>query len=310
MRNKKGVVPILANLFRPQVLIVIGLIIIIYFGFFYSASILNFGGMLPEQTKNIQWQGMDVLLTSPYFGSVTSGAIINIDGVQTYSSGLNICGDNDGKVTISNSYSANDKLTLSSSGSGRDGKGCNGNFISYSGIVPAGTLKVDYTLTATDNEDCGASSSISGLLSDSITSKGAPPRFYISGGTKTKKDSKEFIFTKPTEIKIKLIGYPEGGCNKGSSYSTTADLTFTPAEIEGIEEIVLEGDENLDSSYKAVECSSNVECISLCGSKTPTCYLNSCQCDNKVVFVKEESIITKFNNWIQSIIDSIIGIFK
>lgn len=213
------------------VLLTIGILVLIYF-INLPQSVLSFGDIEIEERQTINWNEIEVDLKAPYFGSLTSGAIGTFGGVITYGSGLIICGDNDGKITISNNYNLDDKLTLTSSGSGT--KGCYGNYIKAVMTLPAGTLKVDCDLSATDNRDWGADSycRIDGLFRENVVSKGKPPNFGVDGGTKTKTISREFTFDNPTILDMSTGGQ----FGLGNSYSTTITLEFIPLEITEPEE--------------------------------------------------------------------------
>lgn len=215
-------------------ILIIGLVIAVALLFQYGQgfSILTFGDYSIEQTKTINCLGTSCTLMTPYFGSITSGTSATIDG--HYGSSWNICGDNDEKITISNSFSTNGNLVLTSSGSGRDGKACSGNYINAKMTVPAGTLKVICSLTASTPTDCPttANCEISNLFSDYVYSKGAPPNFYIDGGTKTKTITKEFNISEPKDLEIIAKGSIGGGCSEGSSYSSIVTIEFEESSKE------------------------------------------------------------------------------
>ena len=59
-------------------------------------------------------------------------------------------------------------------------------------------------------------------------------------------------------------------------------------EEEITEEVVPESEIEEGQDVVEVECTSNVECQSLCGTKTPTCEDNSCFCGGEQVFLIED----------------------
>jgi hypothetical protein len=236
------------------ILIILFLLFAFIFGWFKSGGIVTFGEHKEDQTKTISCLGTSCELNSPYFGSITSGAIATIDGTTSYGGGWNVCGDNDGKVSIANSYSTNGNLILKSSASGRDGKSCNGNYINTKMKLPSGTLKIKCDLVASTPTDCPTYSYcyVDGIQLGSVVSWGAPPRFYIDGGTKTATISREYTFNELKDIEIKASGSVGGGCSDGSSYSSKITLEFIPLPVEEAEEIIedeggdIEGGENVD----------------------------------------------------------------
>ena len=61
----------------------------------------------------------------------------------------------------------------------------------------------------------------------------------------------------------------------------------TPTEEITEEEVILE-EEITDEEVKEIECISNIECQSLCGTLIPTCENNVCFCSGQQVFIEVE----------------------
>lgn len=210
-------------LFFILIISFIGLILYLLFGL--NQTIISTAGTgLPPETKTISWEDKSVELEAPYFGSLTSGA--KYPGANNPNQDYSICGDNDGYITISNSYDSSEELVLSSLGSGRSGRGCSGNYISGKVTLPPGTLKVSCNLIATDTLDWGADAYcfVDGSKIGAVHSKGSPPKFYINGGTKTASILKEFEITETKTITVKT----SGDFGSDNSYSTNMILNFEP----------------------------------------------------------------------------------
>jgi hypothetical protein len=78
--------------------------------------------------------------------------------------------------------------------------------------------------------------------------------------------------------------------------SSTNEETTTP-ETSGALEILTK------------ECSANIECKTICGSKTPTCQNNKCYCD-EIVYKSSANVFGKIANFIQGIIDKLFSWLK
>lgn len=142
--GKKAVAGIAAQLANQKALgliLIIGIVVYFSYG---TGSILN----IPEQTKNEIWQGNEIVLNSPFFGQLTGGENSSAYGIQDRS--LKICGDNNGKVSLSNSYSTSSRFLLSSSISSNDAPCSESNYInSKITFKNSGNLTFKCSLSAT-----------------------------------------------------------------------------------------------------------------------------------------------------------------
>lgn len=303
MRNKKGIAQVLAPLMRPQVLIVLLIIILIYIGFNYTGSLINVGS--DPEVKQIIWNGIPVELTAPTFDSITSGE------------STPFCNDNDGDVTASNTYDANNNLILKTDISNSQGN-CGANYIKATMTLPKGTLsgncKYGFSLSDSGELDDVRCKIIpldySSGISNVKTNQGLGGWYegFVCGergcslqcpGTYCPLDSKykdilaleyEYFIEKPTEIEVWVLAdVGEGGGH------AQIELNFVQSQDV--------------AETKTVECLSNIECSSICGSdKIPTCENGLCKCDGLSVKtdVKKISWIDKFNAWLENLFNKLM----
>lgn len=70
------------------------------------------------------------------------------------------------------------------------------------------------------------------------------------------------------------------------------------------------GEVTEDEPEETVECTDNVGCIDVCGNDVPTCLNNECYCgDDLYTETKSKSLIEKFNDFINNLIETIRGWF-
>lgn len=215
-------------------LLIFLLALIFYFA--TSQAIISFGANQIEQTKTLNWAGVSGTIKAPYFGTLRSGSISTINGVTSYGSGWNVFGDNDGKITISNSYSSTEKLTMSTSISASE-KGGSGNYIEAELTLPPGRLSG--TCTLSNSIRSGSASSvceIQGLsfsFGNSIrensgsTSCGVCP---VSGCGCSNSENIDVTLEEETPIKIRLTS-SAGGTVQSVSSSALIELAFEPGSL-------------------------------------------------------------------------------
>lgn len=185
---------------------------------FLGIGFLIFKFMIPQamfipgltiQTKTTTWKGIDVELKSTYFGSITSGPVTG-----------DICADNDGHITLSNSYSTGEKFSLLSSQTGSDP--CNSqNGIEARMTIPAGGKIIGYSDNV-GNSPIGRGSQIasrskvtimSGLTTLFNDDLNIPARLGLRQSSKTF----ELTFDNPTEIIVSVSTWGPGGGGSSSA---------------------------------------------------------------------------------------------
>jgi len=185
-----------------SIALIIGVILFFQFG---TLSFFNDGR--PIEVKNEVWKGIDVKLTSPFFGSITS-TTANM-----------FCADNNGGVTASNSYTLSDKFYLRSSTSdGSDpGRVCYGNYIEAEFEVPAGKLTGICQLNVGTAEGVSTSTCKIGSFTTSLSIN---EREVPYGAPTSKTAPFELVFDEPTNIVVRL--------NTGKAYygSSSSSITF------------------------------------------------------------------------------------
>ena len=186
--------------------VAIALIIGVILFFQFSSLAILVGGRPPE-VKNEVWQGIDIELTAPLFGSIS-----NVDYNE-------FCGSNDGNVVLSNSYTISDKFSLRSTiGDGSDpGNQCWGNYIQAEFEVPPGKLTGICQL----NVGTAMGDSLSICKIGSFASSLAINERELPYGAPTSKTAPfELIFDEPTTILVKL------STNKAYLGSAIANINF------------------------------------------------------------------------------------
>jgi hypothetical protein len=213
---------------------------------FFSLNLQSIIGNIEEQTKNEVWNENNVILKSAFFGSIGSG-----QGSEYLTSGkyAQICGNNDaGIISLSNTYSISNSLSLISSISGSKfgcGDANSGNYIYADIDLPKGTFYGDYDLSSASGDSRGGESgshliitSDKGKLLDlnSFACGNAdycmPPRALVQPNTFS------FNITEPTTIHVKLITY------KAYSGGATGNINLNFEKY--IEPVITT--ENLDNS--------------------------------------------------------------
>lgn len=220
MKYKKAVA-----FFGGKTIFLILIIAILFFSFNYL-SVGNIVNGIPEQTETTTWEGIPVELKSSYFGSATSGSTTDI------------CGDNDGKVSISNTYGDSKLFSLSSTQSGE--KGCATqwqNYIEAKMTIPAGRKLIGYS----DNSGNSPEGRGSQIHSQSIVSiKRNSIYLFVDDllvpartGTGQSSNNFEMTFEEPTEIIIKAQSYGVGGGGYSNAriYFELEDEIITQDEI-------------------------------------------------------------------------------
>jgi hypothetical protein len=302
MKNKKANIPFLAQGTRIifQFWWVIALFVILYFGFMYSGDIIVMYGSDAYEPKveTASWQGAELTLTAPAFGSLTNG-----DKNQ-------FCGS-DGDVTLTNSYQASGTLILSSSMSGNM-RECSGNYLTATIIIPPGTLSgtCDVTSTAYDMGGSFGRCDVS-YPSKSFSFEHAVSSWELKDGKLpiSKSSQFEYTFTEPTEIKVKL--------SSGTAYRGTgeAKLSMSFVSSESSDPTSATQAETPSTNIKIVDCNANVDCIKTCGEQEPTCSENKCFCNN-VERTNTEKVALQLSwfdrlvNAFQNLIDKIFGVFS
>jgi len=258
---------------KQNQIIVIGIVLIILFligNQFGSFSIIHISGVdIEPETRSEIWNEIPIEITSVYFGSITSR------------SGKSICNDNDGQVSLSNSYNLGDLLDLSTIINVNGECDCGPNYIEVNMEVPEGTLRINCNAEATSDESGGsiASARVDGnyIVYASVSHNGALPRSVSDT------DIFERTYTEPTNINIKLQSTASGGGRTSYGSSARCSLSFE----EEIEIICTAGETKCeDTIYYTCENNdwvSQGEVDGYCGYITPIneteCYSDS-DCDS------------------------------
>jgi hypothetical protein len=106
----------------------------------------------------------------------------------------------------------------------------------------------------------------------------------------------------------------EPGCSRCFAFNCDMSVKITNAQTP-ISTPVTPGElPSIDiPATPQVECSSNVNCMSICGSKTPTCESGSCKCSGVPVVVNHPQTgnwLDRIGWYVQGIIDKIFGVFS
>ena len=87
---------------------------------------------------------------------------------------------------------------------------------------------------------------------------------------------------------------------------------ITLPETPTIPETII--NESLPTTTQPIECKANIECVSICGIRVPTCVNNACRCDNIEIVTRvnavRKSIFDNIASFIQDMIDKILSIFE
>lgn len=208
-----------------------GIIILVGFGFFLYWAYTGIGSLVnvSEQTKSFEWAGNDVILTSPYFGKLTSGNFSDSNKILTGGDRyLRVCGDSNGKVVLDNSYSVSSDILLTSSISSNDASCSESNYIRAKiTFKTSGNLSYMCSLSATPviYQDAKAScvvGSFSKSIDPSLGRKGldaySDPMAFSSSGV---------IFVNSGDV---LDLYVNDLAEQGSS-SSKLNLNFYPDSV-------------------------------------------------------------------------------
>jgi len=258
---------------------IILIFIIKYSGIF---SFIELPGIELEPQKYTEnWDGIIVNIETPWKGSLSSGQTGLPEAEYPYDK-VRICGtDDEGKVSISNSYSINNNLYLSSSISG-DRQECKYNYIKTNFSLPKGTLYIDYDLSGVgsiwgDNGESEAILDITGKdISLHLYSFNCDPNRYGCGKDRYGRfnsildpGTEEIAINEPTEIIVEL----KVGKSYYGSASGKVTLTFVPSnkitiyrlENNQCNQIEIYEDERTANDYDTLaECESNIEEIMTC----------------------------------------------
>lgn len=277
---------------EKTIMLVIGIIIAVAIFHQYSINftIISAGGELPEQIRNIQWNGINAKFTSPYFGTITSGSSVASNdfantGITNPNTKYSICGYNDpGKVTISNNYDNGEKLTFSSSTGGSGS--CGGNFIRSEMTLPVGIYNSSCTLNVNN-----APGWVDGLSSCTIIREGE--QIYSktlsadSGQSLSQKDSIIITLEDPSQITFYLT---QTDSNEAGSASTSASL-------EIIEDINTGGENNNSNQNQTSQNQTQnttviyQDCDLLGCPSNYTCLSGVCIRDNVTIIEKDCSTL-------------------
>jgi len=213
-------------------LIVLGIIGVYYFA--TNQSFIGIPGVPEEKTiQTFSFDGVSGTAKSTYFGSISNSGGLEFQQVKE-----GFCGSDDADISLSNSLSDGDKLTLSSSM--RNSKqNCNGgtNYITIEEITfPAGKLTGSCTVSATERGD-GRSIASCSVGSFSLTAvqqrdcaKGQQninAGFWEANCINDKSDTFERVFTEPTTIKVQVISL----ANYVGSASANLQMDFEPSSL-------------------------------------------------------------------------------
>ena len=204
------------------IIILIGLSGFFLFRYAYPQAMLVPG--LGIQTKNIVWDGINVELKSTNFGGITSGP----------STG-DICTDNDGHITLSNSYGSGNAFSLSSSQTGSDP--CNyENGIEAKMIVPAGKIAIGYSnnngLSPIGRGSQIASRSKVTIMDGLTTLFNDDVHIPARMGSASSSKNFEITFDTPTEIIVSASTWGPGGGGHSSASISFELIDPTPIPPE------------------------------------------------------------------------------
>lgn len=167
---------------------------------------------IPEQSKIVKWNDIDIKLTSPYFGSIN-----NVEGTE-------FCSKNDGFQTIANYFTSSNSFiasTLTSSYSG----GCSGNFIEGEYSFPySGVLKYTYNYDLSPGYN-GASNG-EGLLIKNSQNIYSNKKIIISGSGNCLKGGCREILQDTGSIKINKGDLIKTRVTSGMDISGTSNVSF------------------------------------------------------------------------------------
>lgn len=175
------------------------------------------GSAIKNEEQKVQWQGIDMTMQAAVFATGY--------GEAGKSSVWSICGQDDGKVQIGNTYTPSTVFKMTSTISS-SGKACQGNYIRAIAEFPAGTLKghCDLQATAGKTEYGRAECYIREAGSERFSAKA----WKLGGGEygeqpNVQKDF-EIILDKPTKLEIEAV---VDSAYTGIS-TATVDFSFTP----------------------------------------------------------------------------------
>jgi len=252
--------------------------LLIFLGFADTSSIISGQGLEPETRAEV-WNGIDVEISSGYFGTLVSAPSVKISSNPSVFEHYEFCGDNDGRLTISNTYSVGEALVLRSSMSGSD-RGCNDeNYLDASFTAPKGKMVVQYTFTGTESKSDGSGGSVD-FNGETAMFKFQECCGIAQGSSKQGTIEKEFASETKVDIKIRSFhGYTGSG-------SADIRVYFYP-EVEEIVEEETPQEETTSTS-----------------TTVPIVFTGTTQQSTE-----ELSFIDKFNAWVENFFNSIFGIF-
>lgn len=220
IKNKKAVIPVM----NPKILISVAVIILIVVGLNigFKTGQISVGGKLPE-VRNEVWNGLDIKLTSPAFGTIKNTI------------GNEFCSSGSGDVEINNVYVVSKDLMLASSISGSERK-CHDNSLIAEAEFPVGKLF--------GTCDIGASETSSGVSYASCQLKKGGSELYSNWinvnerGERTTGGSREFelIIDEPTKIEMIV----NSGVGRTGSGGASMNLRFVALTQEEAEEEIIE----------------------------------------------------------------------
>ena len=196
------------NIFIILGMILVGVIIALFlFGVFGSLSLISVQD-IPEQSRSYSFDGISGIAYAPYFGSITSASF------------KSICLNNDGDISISNSITDGNSLTLKSSLSTRRA-GCGTNYIKTSMSVPAGKLVASCVTSQSGSVGVGTTS----------------PGYYsecMVDGRKLRSENLEIVYENPKTIDVYVYA---SGTGEAIIMSSSAKLTLDFREKDSCEGI-------------------------------------------------------------------------
>jgi len=254
----------------PKIVVLLGLLVLAYFIFGFKTASIVIQGVEPVDVNDV-WGNIPINIKAPYLGDITNGP------------GKLFCNSNDGEIGLANNYVISNNLELSSAlvHQTENSRPCSGNYLYAELDLPAGTLSGDYEFKNSagrtgGGEEGKSTGNVEIVGFASFSSESCTPNACNFGpNTDFKTGEFSYRIDSPKKVLVKI----ENSKSYDGSTSVKVRLTFTPL-VASSSSVASSLEPTKEDALDDLQCTANMDCTSVCGTKVPTCEKSLCYCAN------------------------------